>query len=369
MSHLGKTPWSQLAVGCALAALTVAAHADVTTQERLTVNGLGAMKLANMSGTTTTMISGDRARTDSNLQFESGMLRAFAGGVGQSSEIVRLDQDKIISLDPKKKTYSELSLAEQRAHMQAAMQKMQESQAQQQQASSGVDESQCEWSDPKSELKRTGEKATIAGYDAEHVTITATQSCKDKKTGSVCDFGLVLDQWIAPGFQQSAEVVAYHKAYAEKLGLGSAGSRDFAERAQSMFGSYKGIWTEIASKAREMPPGYPVKASFGLGIGGPQCQNSQQQSAQSQEQGSGSSSSGASSPPPTSIGGALGGAIGGLFKKKEHAQPAASETPPATMPGGLIPLMTVGTELVSVTSGAVNPQMFEVPGDYKKKAE
>jgi hypothetical protein len=367
MSHLAKTTWSQLAVGCALAALTVAAHGDVTRQERLTVNGLGAMKLANMSGTTTTMISGDRARTDSNLQFESGMLRAFAGGVGQSSEIVRLDQDKIYSLDPKKKTYTELSLADQRARMQAAMQKMQENQAQQQQASSGVDESQCEWSEPKAEVKRSGEKASIAGYEAEHVAIVATQSCKDKKTGSVCDFGLVLDEWVAPGFEQSAETIAYQKAYAERLGLGTPGSRDFAERAQSMFGQYKGIWTEIASKMKDVQ-GYPVKASFGLGIGGPQCQNSQQQSAQSQEQSSGSSS-GASSAPPTSIGGALGGAIGGLFKKKEHAQPAASDTPPATMPGGLIPLMTVGTELVSVTNGTVNPQMFEVPADYKKKAE
>jgi hypothetical protein len=367
MSHLGKTPWSQLALGCVLAALAAAAHADVTMQERLRVSGL--VSLANMNGTTTTTIAGDRARTDSNLQFESGLVRAFAGGLGQSSEIVRLDQDKIYSLDPKKKTYTEMSFADQRARMQAAMQKTQESQASQQQAASGVDESQCEWSEPKADVKRTGEKATIAGYEAEHVSITATQSCKDKKTGSVCDFGLLLDEWVAPGFQQSAEVLAYHRAYAEKLGLGTPGSRDFAERAQSMFGQYKGIWTEIAAKMKDVQ-GYPLKASFGLGVGGPQCQNTQQQQAsQSQDQGSGSSSSAASSPPPTSIGGAIGGALGGLFKKKEHAQPAAAETPPATMPGGLIPLMTVGTELVSVTSGAVNPQMFEVPADFKKKTE
>jgi hypothetical protein len=363
MSHTGKTPWPQLALGCALAALAVAAHADVTMQERLRVSGL--ISLANMNGTTTTMIAGDRARTDSNLQFESGLMRTFAGGLGQSSEIVRLDQDKIYSLDPKKKTYTEMTFADQRARMQSAMQKTQESQQQQQQQASGVDESQCEWSEPKADVKRTGEKATIAGYEAERVSITATQSCKDKKTGQVCDFGLLLDEWVAPGFQQSAEALAYHRAYAEKLGFGTPGSRDFAERAQSMFGRYKGIWTEIAEKMKDVQ-GYPMKASFGLGVGGPQCQKSeQQQSSQSQDQGS---SGAASSPPPTSIGGALGGALGGLFKKKS-AEPAASATPPAEMPGGLIPLMTIGTELVSVTSGAVNPQMFEVPGDYKKKTE
>ena len=31
------------------------------------ISGAGMMKMANMSGTTTTVISGDRARTDSNL--------------------------------------------------------------------------------------------------------------------------------------------------------------------------------------------------------------------------------------------------------------------------------------------------------------
>jgi hypothetical protein len=31
-----------------------------------------------------------------------------------------------------------------------------------------------------------------------------------------------------------------------------------------------------------------------------------------------------------------------------------------------MPLMSMGTELVSITRDAVSPQSFEVPGDYKK---
>ncbi len=50
-----------------------AAQADVTIEERMSINGAGLMKMANMSGTTTTIISGQRARTESNLQFESGL--------------------------------------------------------------------------------------------------------------------------------------------------------------------------------------------------------------------------------------------------------------------------------------------------------
>ena len=358
MSHMGKMRTLRWCVSCAVAAsFSMAAQADITMQERVTIGGFGGMSLANMSGTTTTSISGNRARTESDLKFESGLLRTFAGGAGKSTEIVRLDQDKIYTLDTKKKTYTEMTFADQRARMQQAMQKMQEGQASPTAAASGVDESQCEWSEPKADVKRTGETGTFAGFQAEHVTIVATQSCKDKKTGQVCDFGLVLDQWLAPGFEASSETLAYQQAYAEKMGFGAAAGRDFAERAESMFGRYKGIWTEVAAKMRDVK-GYPVKASFGLGVGGPQCQNAQQTQAQGDQQSQPQSA-------PPSIGGALGGALGGLFKKKD-AQPAAAAPAPTTMPGGLIPLMTVGSELLSVNQAAVNPQAFEVPADFKK---
>lgn len=346
----------RMLLACVIAAALPVAQADITIEENMSVSGAGLMKMANMSGRTTTTISGDRARTDSDLQFESGMMRTLARGAGQSTEIVRLDQDKIYSVNNKKQTYTETTFAERRAMMQQAMQKSQEAQASQQQATSGVDESQCEWSDPKAEVKKTGEKATIGGFAADRVTITATQACTDKKTGQVCEFGLALDQWVAPNFEASAETLAYQRAYAEKLGLAASSSRDFAERAQSMFGRYQGIWSEVAAKMKDVK-GYPVKSSFGLGVGGPQCQSAQQTQA-----------SGGPAEAP-SLGGALGSALGGLFgKKKEQSQPAPT-TAPVALPNGMMSLMTVSTELVSVNRDAVNPQTFEVPAGFKKTSD
>lgn len=355
MTQKSCAPRKRLLLACAIASIvSAAAHADVTIEERLSVSGAGMMKMINMSGTTVTTIARDRARTDSNLQFESGLMRTLSRGAGQSTEIVRLDQDKLYSLDTRKKTYTETTFAEQRAQMEEAMAKSQEAQASQQQAASGVDQSNCEWSEAKADVQRTGEKALIGGYQAERVTITATQSCKDKETGQVCDFGLTLDQWLAPDFAASEEALAYQRAYAEKLGFGAAASRDFAERAESMFSGYEGIWKEIAAKMGEME-GYPVKSSFGLGVGGAQCQSVQQNQA-----------SGGSAELP-SIGGALGGALGGMFgRKKETAQPAAT-TPPPALPGGLMSLMSVSTELVSVNNHQANPEVFEVPAGFKKK--
>ena len=37
---------------------------------------------------------------------------------------------------------------------------------------------------PKADVRSTGEKATFAGFDAERLTITASQPCKDKETGA-----------------------------------------------------------------------------------------------------------------------------------------------------------------------------------------
>ena len=347
---------SRALIGAIASILCAHASADVTIEERMTVSGAGMMKMMNMSGRTVTAISGSNARTDSELRFESGLMRTFARGAGNTTEIVRLDEDTMYSLDHKKKTYTETTFAEQRAELQKAMEQMEQGQASQQQAASGVDESECEWSEPKADVLRSGEKSQIAGYDAEHVTIVATQSCTNKKTGEVCDFGLVLEQWVAPQFAASQEAQAYYSAYAEKMGFGATASRDFAERAQSMFGRYDGMWSEVAAKMRDVE-GHSVRSSFGLGIGGPQCASMQEAQAQG----------GAASPP--SLGGALGGALGGMFgrkKEKEAEAPAAAPIAAPTMPGGLMPLMSVSTELVSVNTNAVESAAFEVPPGYKK---
>lgn len=343
-SHIHRT-----LLAAAIVAIAPAVQADITMQESISVSGAGLMKMANMSGTTTTTIAGDRARTDSDLRFESGLVRAFSGGAGQTSEIVRLDQDRIYALNNKKKTYTETTFAAQRAQLQQAMEQAQKGQAAQQQSTSGVDESQCEWSEPKADVRRTGEKASIAGFNAERLTIVATQACTDKKTGQVCEFGLSLDQWLAPDFDAADETHAYQRAYAEKMGLTAAASRDFAERAQSMFGRYQSLLNEIAAQTRDVK-GHPVKASFSLGVGGPQCQSTQQAQA-------------TSSTPSPGLGGALGGALGGMFGKKKEAQPAPP--PPATI-NGLTALMTVSTELLSVQRNAADPSIFEVPAGYKK---
>lgn len=321
-----------------------AAHADVTIEETVRVEGAGLMSMANMSTQTTTRIAGNRSRIDSDMHADSGMVRMFTGG--PTAEIVLLDQDTLYHLDLKKKHYTQMSLSEQRARMQQAMAQTQQTQQSQRQSTSGVDESQCVWSEAKA-TKKTGEKAVIATYPAERTTITATQACTDKKTGQVCEFGLMLDQWRTPSFPAADESLAYYRAYAEKMGLNSVASQDFAERAETMFGGYKDIWGKIAAELKGVK-GYPVKSSFSLGIGGPQCTTAP-----------------ASAPPPQSPTAAIGGAIGAMFGKKKPDPAAVPPAAPPTIADGLIPLMTVSTELLSAQVAPVSADQFEVPANFK----
>jgi hypothetical protein len=356
---------SAVLVPAALVTLAGVAHADVTMKEHLAVEGQGIMAMANMSGTTTTSISGKRARTDNDLQMESRLVRMFAHGVGSNSEIVLLDQDKVYELNNAKRTYTESSLTERRAQMEKAMEQAQQQQAKQP-APTGMDESECEWTDPTAEVSRTGQKATIAGFAAEQVTLVTKQSCKNRKTGAVCDVALYLDEWVAPSFDAGEEARAYGVAYAQQMGL-MTGGREVTERAEALFGRYKSAWSKVLEKMQDIK-GYPVKTTFSLGFGGPQCQTAGAQ--QTADSGGDSSSSAPTSTSPTSIAGQIAGS---LFKRKKKAEeapaPATPATPlPAAMSGLIVPLK-VTSELLSVSKEPLAADAFAPPPGFKKVAE
>jgi hypothetical protein len=361
-----------VAAGVLCSALAQVASADVTTQQRISIDGVGGMSIANMTGTTTTTIAGDKSRTESDLQMQSKLLRMLArGATGPHVDIVRLDEDKIDHLNVSKKEYTETTFEQLRAQMQQAMDQAGGKQNREEPKPSNVDESKCEWSEPKAEVKKTGEKGTFAGYDAERLTITASQACKDKDTGSVCEFVLSLDEWLAPKFESSAEALKYQRAYAQKMGLGTAStSKDISERAQSMFGRYKGIWSEIGNKTKDMK-GYPVKTSFAFAIGGPQCKSNNSQSADSTANSGSNSNSNSGDGTPTSpaaMAGQLGGKLAGMFHKKSDNPPAEASTPAAAsaLPPGMVPVVSMSSELVSVSTASVDPGVFQVPADFKK---
>jgi len=75
---------------------------------------------------------------------------------------------------------------------------------------------------------------------------------------------------------------------------------------------------------------------------------------------------------PAGLAGAMAGKLGGLFHKKKDdaetpaAQPASTATPAAVPPGD-VALMTVSSQLVSVSTNAAGPDAFTVPADFKRQ--
>ena len=345
--------------GGSLLAIT-AARADVTVESRFAVEGSGIMSAGNMSGTSTTIISGDRSRVDSDIQLNSGFMRVLAhGAMGPTAQIVRLDEDKVLSLNIKKKQYTEQTFEEMRAQMQRATEKTNADSAKSAATPSAIDESKCEWLEPKATVKRTGQKASIAGFDAEEVQITASQPCKDRTTGAICEVAIGLDEWLAPQFSSGEEAQKFGRAYAQKIGLDlGATNHDAMGSAQALFGRYKGIWTQISTKMTEMK-GYPVRSGFTLAVGGEQCQDSQT------AQRSGSDGGDAAATSPSGLASQLTGKLAGAFFHKKTSETSAQTSAPP-VPAGTIPLVTVISELVSVSTAAASPGSFEVPTGFKK---
>jgi hypothetical protein len=349
------------------------AQADVTIERSTSVEGVGAMALGNMTGTSKTVISGDKLRTDTDTKMSSKVVGFLArNAAGPNAEIILLDQDKLYHLNINKKEYTETTFEQVHAQMQKASDQMNSNEARQQ--PSAVDQSKCTWLPPKVSVNKTGEKAQFAGYDSERVTITASQPCQDKDTGSICEVALVLDQWMAPGFAESTEVRKFYSSYATKMGMEPSSSEDAAQRAKLMFSQYKGIWTEVASKMQNVK-GYPVKSSFTLALGGAQCKDSNAQQAQSSQSQSNQSASGQSdgtASGPAGIAGVMAGKLGGLFHKNKSdadapaAQPAPVVTPVA-VPEGDVALMTVSSQLISVSTNAASADAFMVPAGFKKQ--
>ena len=182
-----------LVAGAALSA--AAARADVTIEQKMT---LDVASVIRTHGSTTTNIAADKKREDTESHCE-GMLSLVCGNV-RGGEIVRLDRGLTWHLEPDKKSYREdifatpEETAQMRAKMQARLEKMRSCPVSPRQQP--IDKSKCEMSPPKIDVRKTDDKASIAGHNAQRTVATLTETCTNKDTGDVCDTVVAIDVWL-----------------------------------------------------------------------------------------------------------------------------------------------------------------------------
>jgi hypothetical protein len=379
-------PSACFVVGASLAAAM--ARADVTIEQKTT---LDVASMIRTHGSSTTNIMVDKKREDTESHCE-GVMSLVCGNV-RGGEIVRLDRGLTWHLEPDKKSYREdvfatpEELAEMRARMQAALDKMRSCPVSQKQQP--IDKSKCEMSPPKIDIHKTDDKMSIAGHDAQRTRATLTESCTDKSTGDVCDTVVAIDVWLTqdnlPG---AADRRAFEQAYAKKLGLDDAQGAMRGEYAKFL-APYQSQIKQLTDQSSDLK-GQPLKTSLRVMMGGAQC--SAIAKTKANDTASGNNSAGGGGNPLNNvaqagkaIGSSVGNLVGGLFHKKktdDSQTPASAATPdtatasspatPVAAPANSDPyaqfvqLAAYTSETISISTAAISPDRFDVPADWKK---
>lgn len=349
----------------------VTSNADVTIEQKFNIDAGGAMSMAAMHGTTVTSIVADKSRTDSDVEFKSAMVQKFAGGAGNTTTIVRLDEERVINIDYRKKRYSETTFTEMRAQTEQALQQMEEMRASPESDESGgtdlpVAEENCEWSEAIVDT-RQGEKQKIAGLKAQQTITTATQICLDPETGKSCELTWTLEQWMAPKAPGGDEALAFWQSYAEKLGLKEVFGQEQMPSMMQLFSQYGQGWDEIEKQSGESQ-GYPVKTAMQLEIGGEECTMANGQPLSYENVFGDSMANAAGGAAAEGVGSAAGGAIGGAiakglfsaFGKKKKQEPEPAEQPAA----GSVRLFRFESETTKIKTKKVSDDKFEIPAGF-----
>jgi len=330
--------WTSAAIIVALATAATL-RADVKTQERTQVKFEGALgRIVNMFGgrgaregiVSTVAVKGDRMMSVSD-----------ASGTG---EIVDLAEQKIYTLDMKKKTYTVVTFAEMRRKMEEAMARAKKDAEAQKEKTS--DEPQKEYEVDFS-VKDTGRTRQIAGYDTQESLATVTVREKGK---TIEDGGMVMESsmWMTPSVPALKELAEFRVRYAQQL-YGPVMAQAAADMTQAlaMYPMMKDAMAKFQAEGRKMS-GTALATEAKFQVAAPPQSAEEQKKAESE-------------PTPTSVGGLLGGIGRRMGRKKAEEK---KDDPNATP--GRTTVMTTITETLQVAPAATAADVA-LPAGFTQK--
>lgn len=309
-----------------------AIRADVKTQEK------GQVKFEGMLGRMMNMFGGKAAKEGvvSNVAVKGDRKASLTDNGGQ---IIDLGEEKVYEIDAKKKTYKVTTFEEIRRQIREAQEKAakeaKEAEGKEQPAEDGK-EMEIDF-----DVKETGQKKAIAGYDTREVVATITVREKGKTLEQSGGLVLTSSMWLAPTIAAMKEIQDFDRRYAKAIDVtGAAGAS--AEQLAAALAMYPGLQKALGRMRSEeiKMEGTPLESVLTVeGVKSPE------QMSQAQEQ----ESSGG--------GGGLGGMLARKVMKKKQDQPAG---PKST-------IMTVTHQVLSVGT-TVSPSEIEVPAGFKLKS-
>jgi hypothetical protein len=323
-------------------------RADVRSDQKARVEFAGMLgRMFNMFGgksaregvTTSIAVKGDRKATTTDT----------------TEQIIDLAEEKVYDLDLKKKSYKVTTFAELRRRMEEAKKKAQEDA---QKEAAREKDKPAPPPDPNAkqveidfDIKNTGVKKTINGFETHEAVMTVTVREKGKTLEQGGGMVTTSDMWLAPKIAAMKEIADFDMRYAQKLyGTMIAGvSAEQMAAAMAMYPMMKEALGKMSAEGGKVE-GTPIQTTTTM-----DAVKSADQIAQEQKAGNSDSSS--SSTPPTSAGGLLGGLAKKMAAKKVAGGDDASK-PRATF-------MTATTEVLKVATD-VSPADVAVPAGFKE---
>jgi hypothetical protein len=306
--------------------------ADVKTQEK------GLVKFEGMLGRMMNMFGGKAAKEGvvSNVAVKGDRKANLTDNGGQ---IIDLGEEKVYDLDARKKTYKVTTFEEIRRQIREAQEKA----AKEAKSQEGKEEQPAQKGKEMEidfDVKETGQKKEIAGYNTREVIATITVREKGKTLEESGGMVLISDMWLAPKIAAMKEIQDFDIRYAKAIDVtGAAGAS--AEQLAAALAMYPGLQKALARMQQEgtKMDGTPLESVLTVqGVKSPE-----QMQAKEEESSSG--------------GGGLGGMLARKMMKKKSEEPAGAKST----------IMTITHQVMSVST-SVTPGDLQVPPDFKQKS-
>ena len=343
-----------------LAPLSVPARADFKYTETAKITGgalKSAMKIAGVFSrqasqatkpvVTTHYLKGKRLRTDDS----EGQI-----------QIIDLEGRRIVTIDPVKHTYSEITFDQMKEAMQNAQQKMQQQMDQNSKAQDPKANDVKTNMDVKFKVtpgtssrqvmgQTTNETKVEIEMDVQAQDTSKTSQPNDQVNGSVLT---TMDMWVAPSVPGYEELGQFYAQMAREIDWVPPSNIHVDPRASESLDELK----KNSANLKGFPLiEYMVMSMVSKDAAG----NTIQPSAPPPS----STSSSSSDSMPTSMSGAVAKGLGGLFNKKKKQDDAADQNsqnpPPPSTPGSLIE-MTI--EVNSFSDSSLDATLFDIPSGF-----
>lgn len=298
-----------------------------------------------------------KTRDKTTLKFEGRLLNFFLGKAAKegieskvavkgnrkamindrTGTIIDLSEEKVYELDIKKKTYTVTTFEELRRRMREAAEKAEKESQKEDPGQAQEQQKPTKEYEVDFDVKETGQKKQIAGYDTHEAIATVTVREKGKTLEDGGGMVMTSDMWLGPKIPALNELVDFDVKYAKAL----QGPEAFTMSAEQMAALLKmfplfGKASDRLQKEGGKLAGTPLETTLTV-----ESVKSKQDLEAAQKQGSGGS----------------GGGIGGLLAKKVMKQepPKARST-----------FMTTHDEKLEIAT-SVPAEDVAIPADFKEK--